>query len=148
MKKIKITKVSYSPGYGDMLGGYHESMLRKDRDGKWTYVCTDRETHDRPTVTTTYAVSAEAVAQFEEFIKSKKVLSLEGRPKSDMFVTDYSPWGWSVDYDMTSFGKTKRVYCSFGEYKRYSRRDYELLNELEKRFADLREEKISETTES
>ena len=147
MKEIKITGVSYSPGYGDMLGGYHSSTLRKDKDGNWTFVSSDRETHDRPTVTTTYAVFAEAVDQFEKFINDNKVISLEGRPRSDLFATDYSPWGWSIDYETTSFGKTKREYCSFGEYKRYSARDYELLNELEKRFTALRGEKLSETSE-
>ena len=148
MKQIKLYRVSFSPGYGDMLGGYHKSTLRRDKDGNWTYVCTDRETHDRPTVTAVYAVSTEAIAQFEEFIKSKKVLSLEGRSASDMFATDYSPWSWSIDYDTTSFGKTKREYCSFGEYQRYSGGDYELLKELEKRFTAIRKEKISETAES
>ena len=147
MKEIKIHRISYSPGYGDMLGGYHESTLRKDKGGNWTFVCSDRETHDRPTVTTTYAVSAEAVAQFEKFINDNKIVSLENRPKSDMFATDYSPWSWGIDYETTSFGKTKREYCSFGEYKRYSGRDYDLLNELEKRFTALRGEKTAETTE-
>ena len=145
MKQIKLYRVSFSPGYGDMLGGYHESTLRKDKDGSWIYVCSDRETHDRPTVTTVYSVSDAAVCQLEEFIKSNKVLSLEERPKSDMFMTDYSPWSWSIDYDTTSLGKPKREYCSFGEYKRYSALDYELLRELEKRFAALQGEKISET---
>ena len=130
-----------------MLGGYHESTLRKDKDGNWTFVSADRERHGRPTVTTVYAVSAEAVAQFEKFINDNKIVSLENRPKSDMFATDYSPWSWGIDYETTSFGKTKREYCSFGEYKRYSGRDYDLLNELEKRFTALRGEKIAETTE-
>ena len=78
----------------------------------------------------------------------ENILSLEGRPKSDMFATDYSPWSRSIDYDTSSFGKTKREYCSFGEYKRYSGRDYELLNELKTRFTSMRGDKISETTES
>jgi len=147
MKDIKICRVSYSPGYGDMLGGYHDSSLRKEKNGVWTFVCSDRETHDRPTVTATYAVSAEAVAQFEKFINDNKIISLEGRPKSDMFASDYSPWGWSIDYETASFGKTKREYCSFGEYKRYSGKDYDLINELEERFASLRGEKISEIIE-
>ncbi|MBR4910369.1 MAG: hypothetical protein IKZ47_03480 [Clostridia bacterium] len=147
MKEIKLNRVSYSPGYGDMLGGYHESTLKKDKEGNWICVCIDRETHAMPKVITTYAVSAEAVARFEEFIKSKKVLSLEKRLKSNMFMTDYSPWSWSIDYDTVSFGKTKREYCSFGEYKIYVGHDYKLLNELEESFYALRGEKISETTE-
>ena len=140
-------RISYSPGYGDMLGGYHGITLGKDKDGNWTYSCSDRETHNRPTVTTTYAVSDEAFAEFEEFIKTNQVLSLENRPKRDMFATDYSPWSWGIDYETTSFGKTKREYCSFEEYKRYSTRDYDLLNELEKRFTALRGEKLSEASE-
>lgn len=147
MKDIKILGVSYSPGYGDMLGGYHESALRKDASGSWTYVCSDREAHDRPTVVTTYAVSDEAVARFEEFLLTKNVLSLENRPKSDLFATDYSPWSWSVAYETSSFGKTKREYCSFDEYKRYSGQDYELLKELEERFTALRAERIAQTAE-
>jgi len=142
MKEIKILGIIYSPGYGDMLGEYHEVTLRKDKDGNWTYVCSDREFHDKPTVTTAYSVSAEAVAQFEKFINDNNVISLEERPKSDMFATDYSPWSWSINYEITSFGKTKREYCSFGEYRRYSRRDYDSLKELEKRFISLRGEML------
>lgn len=147
MKEIKIHRISFSPGYGDMRGGYHQVTVEKDKDGNWTYVCSDREAHDKPTVTMTYAVSDQALAEFEEFILTNKVLSLENRPKSDIFATDYSPWNWNIDYDTTSFGKTKREYCSFGEYKKYSSRDYDLLNDLEERFTALRGEKISETTE-
>ena len=147
MKEIKIHRISYSPGYGDMLGGYHESTLKQDKDGNWTLVCSDRNVYNEPTVTTTYAVSAEDVAKFEEFIKSNKILSLENRPESDMFATDYSPWSWSIDYETTSFGKTKREHCSIEEYRRYSGRDCDILKELCKRFESLRREKISETEE-
>ena len=147
MKEIKLIKVNFHPGYGDMLGGYHESVLKKDNDGGWICVCSDRETHDDPTVTAVYAVSAEAVAEFEEFIKSENVLSLENRLESDLFANDYSPWSWRIDYDTTSFEKPKRDYCSLEEYRRYSGRDYELLRELKNRFTAMRGEKISETTE-
>lgn len=146
MKEMKLQRVSYSPGYCDMLGTYHEITLRKDKDGNWTCLCADRETHDEPTLKTVYAVSAEAVGQLEEFIKSKKVLSLEKRPKSDLFATDYSPWNWSIDYDTRSFGKIIRKNCCFGEYKKYSVRDYELLKGLEKQFMSMRGEILSETT--
>ena len=144
MKEIRLFRVSYSPGYCDMLGEYHDSTLKKGKEGGWTYVCTDRETHDQPAVKTAYAVSPEAVIQFEEFIKNEKVLSLEKRPKSDLFATDYSPWNWNIDYETTSFGKTKREYCSIGEYKKYSARDYDLLRKLENQFRSLRGKKISE----
>ncbi len=147
VKGFRIERICYSPGYGDMRGGYHEVVLKKDDDGNWTYVTSDRETHDQPTVTATYAVSKEAVAELEAFIEEKKILSLESRSESDMFATDYSPWSWSIDYEKTSFGKTKQEYCRFGEYQRYSDRDYELLNELKERFTAVRGEKISEKKE-
>ena len=147
MKSIKILGVRYSPGYGDMLGGYHESALRKGKNGGWTIICSDRETYDRPTVTVTYAVSDEDVERFADFIRENRILSLEKRPKDDLFATDYSPWGWSIDYETTFLGKIKREYCSFGEYKRYSAGDYKLINELKKRFIALRGEKISESAD-
>lgn len=144
-KNFKLTTVTYSPGYGDMLGAYHSNTLKKDNDN-WTFISSDREVHDAPTVTATYAVSAEAVEQFEEFIKD--VLVLENRPKSDMFATDYSPWNWNIDYETTvPFGKSRTEYCSFGEYKKYKKKDYELLKELEKRFMELRGDKIAEKEE-
>ena len=76
-----------------------------------------------------------------------EILSLENRPKSDMFANDYSPWSWSIDYETTSFGKAKRENCSIEEYRRYSSRDYDMLKELRKRFESLHGEKISETEE-
>ena len=147
MKEIRITRINYRPGYGDMLGGYHEVILRKDKDGNWTYVSRDREDYRAPTVTTVYGVADEAVAQLEEFILEKKILSLADRPKSDIFATDYSPWSWSIDCETKSLGKIEQSYCIIEEYKRYSGRDYELLNELRERFTALRGEKISETVE-
>ena len=147
MKDFKLHRMSYSPGYGDMLGEYHESTLRKSPEGGWTLVCTRRERHDLPKVTATYAVSDEAVAQLAAFITENDILSLENRLSSDLFMTDYHPWGWRMDYDATAFGKTERKYCSIEEYKQYSGRDYKLLNELRERFEALRGEKIGETTE-
>ena len=81
-----------------MLGQFHESTLKKDKNGSWVYVCSDRETHEGPVITSVYAVSDEAITQFEAFIAEKKILSLEDRPESDLFATDYSPWCWRIDY--------------------------------------------------
>ncbi len=147
MKKIKIHSINYHPGYGDMSGEFHEASLKRDANGNLTYVSRDREDHRCPTVTAVYTVSPEAFERLSEFISEKKILSLEKRPKSDLFATDYSPWRWSFAYETTSFGKTKTGYCSIDEYKRYSGRDYGLLNELRERFTALRGEKISETAE-
>lgn len=49
MKEIKIHRISYSPGYGDMLGEYHGSTLKQDKDGNRTFVCSDRNVHNEPT---------------------------------------------------------------------------------------------------
>ena len=147
MKKIRLLGVYYSPGYCDMLGGRHGTSLQKQESGEWVIVSTASEDHNSPTVTTTYSVLPEALAEFETFLNKKKILSLSKRPKSDMFITDYSPWSYSFDYETTSFGKVKRSYCSFGEYLDYSKRNRELLDELSKRFAGLYGEKLSETVE-
>ena len=145
MKNIKLRRVSYSPGYSDMLGGYHSASLENDKYGKWTYVCQDRENHSAPTVTTVYKVAIDVAEQFEDFLSGKKILSLENRPKSDMFATDYSPWSWTIVYDTTSFGNIKREYCTIDEYKEYSGEDYEILKEMREMFTAMRGEKVSET---
>ncbi len=147
MKKIRLLGMYYSPGYCDMLGGRHGTSLQKQESGEWVIAASASEDHNSPTVTTTYSVLPEALAEFENFLNKKKILQLSKRPKSDMFITDYSPWSYSFDYETTSFGKVKRSYCSFGEYLNYSKRDRELLDELSKRFTGLYGEKLSETVE-
>ena len=147
MRHIELRSVIYSPGYCDMLGGYHRVSLEKDGDGNWAYVCSSSEERSEPTVVCTYAVTEDAVKRFAGFITEKRVASLEKRRKSDMFATDYSPWSWSINYDTVSFGKTKRNHCSIGEYKKYSDSDHKLLEELRERFFALRGEKLSERTE-
>lgn len=147
MKDFSLHRMSFSPGYGDMLGQYHGSTLRKGPDGAWIMVCTDRERHDLPKVTATYAVDHRAVAELAAYIVENGILSLERRPKSNLFVTDYHPWCWSMDYDATAFGKTQRKYWSIEEHQRYSARDYKILNELRGRFEAVAGERIAETTE-
>ena len=147
MKDFSLHRLSYSPGYGDMLGQYESSTLEKTPDGGWTLACTRRERHDLPKVTATYAVDYRAVAELTTYIVENGILSLEKRPKSNLFVTDYHPWCWHMDYDATTFGKRERKYWRIEEHKRYSARDYTILNELRRRFEALRGEKLSETTE-
>lgn len=147
MKDFSLHRLSYSPGYGDMLGQYESSTLEKTPDGGWTLACTRRERHDLPKVTATYAVDHRAVAELMTFIADNNILSLENRPQSNLFVTDYHPWCWYMDYDATTFGKRERKYWRIEEHQRYSTRDYKLLNELRQRFEALRGEKLSETTE-
>lgn len=147
MKTIKILSINYRPGYGDMLGEYHEASLRKDRDGKWTYICCDRENHRAPKVTKVYTVEDEAVERFEDFLSKKGVLSLGDRSESNLFATDYSPWSWYIDYEEKSFGKIRQRFCNIEEYREYSTNDYKLLNTLCDQFTALRGEKITETTD-
>lgn len=147
MKDFKLIRFEYSPGYGDMLGESHSATLKQNSDGSWSVISRDREHHRAPRIITTYAVSDETVRSFEEFIEKKKVISLENRPKSDMFATDYSPWSCCIEYSATSFGRTENRYCSITEYKRYSGRDYDLMKEMDNRFTALRGDKISEVTE-
>ena len=145
MKTIKLREVRYSPGYGDMLGGNHEMTLNLNGEGRMT--CLDRETWDAPTVIAVYEVLPEAIAELEDFIVQKKVFSLEDRPKSDLFVTDYHPWGFWFEYETTSFGKTERNVCILTEYQNYSKKDYEVIDGLRERLSALRGRKISETAQ-
>ena len=147
-ERFKLIEFYYHPGYCDMLGGGHSVSLRRDEEGIWRCTCRDRKQHDAPETVTVYEVSADSVAQFEEFILKNKVLSLAKRPKSDVFATDYSPWGYSIDYEIKRFLRTDCKYCSIGEYRKYSKRDRDVLNELHERFMALRGQKISETVES
>ena len=147
MKNVRILRVDYSPGYGDMRGQYHAVSLRKDKNGSWTCVSRDREDHRAPTVTAVCAVSDEAAEQFLAFIEKEDILSLQNRRKSDLFASDYSPWSWNIDYEAESFGKSKKCSCSIEEYKEYSGKDRELLKELRRRFTALPGEKISEAAE-
>ena len=145
MKKIRLRGMSYSPGYCDMLGGRHGVSLRQQESGEWVIVSTEAEDYNAPTVTKTYSVPPEALSKFEDFLNKNKVLSLAKRPKSDLFVTDYSPWSYSFDYETAFFGKVKKGYCSLKEYKKYSKRDRELLKELSKYISGLYGEQLSET---
>ena len=145
MKKFKIYRICYSPGYCDMMGGGHGIYIDRDDSGKIIYTSRDREDHASPESITTYDVPPEALSQLEEFIQKNRVLSLAKRPASDLFITDYSPWSISIDYEKATFGKVRRYYLNIGEYKKYSERDNRTINELIRRITSLRGEKLSET---
>lgn len=147
MKNFKLVRVRFSPGYSDMTGAGHSVCLKKDGTGAWTMEYSDREDHSAPTVVTTYEVPPGAAEDFEKFLNKKRVPALDRRPESRDFATDYSPWGYGIEYEKTVAGKTVRCRCGLSQYRRYSKRDYALLNELGKRFEALRGRKISETTE-
>ncbi len=149
-KKIEageLISLSYYPGYADEEGGRHYESLMKNDGGEWIIECLDQETHDEPATITTYAVMDDDVERFETFIKGNNVLALTDRKDSDDFVTDYSPWSYSIIFDNSSIGGDDYETYSIDEFKEYSDADSELLKKLRKQFENLRGEVISETVE-
>ena len=143
-----LLEFAYSPGYGDMNGASHYEKLCRNDAGEWIVVSRNRESLDEPMIETTYAVSAEAAAGFEAFLREKDIVSLSDRPDSTDFITDYSPWGYNLYFDNSSLGGKKRERYGIGEYKVYSDEDYALLKELNQAFRDLRGDKLSEVEET
>ena len=146
-EKSRLTRFEYSPGYSDMRGARHEEVLKRDKNG-WITVCRDRECHGEPVVVTTWAVSDAAAEDFFRFLCENDVPSLSLRKEDDLFATDYSPWEYSIEFENPSTSDAGRRYLRICEYRKYSKRDYELLRELKDRFRALRGEKISETVEA
>ncbi len=143
----KLIGFQFSPGYSDMEGGYHNESLEKNEDGEWVIVSRDRETHSEPETVTVYAVSEEALKDFEAFIIDNNIVKLERRKDSDLFMTDYSPWRYSITFDDSSVGGDGYKIYNIEEYTNYSNRDYDLIKKMSEKFKDLHGEVISQTTE-
>ena len=143
-----LLEFAYSPGYGDMNGASHYEKLCRNDGGEWIIISRNRESFDEPLIETTYAVSAEAAADFEAFLREKDIVSLSDRPDSTDFITDYSPWGYNLYFDNSSLGGNKRERYGIEEYKVYSERDCALLKELNQAFRDLRGDVLSEVGET
>lgn len=148
IKLGSLLEMDYTPGYGDMNGESHREYLDQDKEGKWTIVSRDRDDHESPWTITTYAVSDEALLEFEAFLKEKNVPALANRKDSEDFVTDYTAWNFVFYFDNTSVGGEKRVRYSIEEYKVYSDSDEALLKELRERFKALHGEILSQETET
>lgn len=144
----KLISFNYSPGYGDMDGASHHENLQKDENGNWVIICSDREDHESPIIVTTYAVNASDVADFDEFLKDKNFAALSLRKESDLFITDYHSWSYSIDYDNSAIGGEKRFYVRIDQYHEYSDADNELMKEVLERFRGLRGKQISVVTET
>ena len=147
MELGELKSFSYSPGYGDMNGASHHERLSKDDAGEWIIESSDRDSFEEPMTITLYAVSEDAVKEFESFIKDKNVLSLMNRKDSDEFITDYSSWSYIFDFDNTSIGGSKWDYYTISQYKQYSKADYELLKKLDQQFEALHGDIISQEIE-
>ncbi len=143
-KSLDLKSYVHSAGRNDMAGGCHQEFLMKDKDGIWTITCYDSECYEEPIIVTTYSVRAAKLIEFDAFIKERSVLELADREDSDNFITDYSPWYYSIGICDLSSGDSRGENYKLEEYKVYSEEDYELLKELDQKFADVYGKKISE----
>lgn len=145
--KGDLKRFHYSPSYCDMLGASHSITLEKNSDGKWVFFTRDREEHSEPMTVITYAVSDEAASEFEKFIKESDFPSLSKRPRNRGFVTDYSPWGYYLDFDCSASGGSRLESFDITEYHEYTNKDYDLMKQVLAKFNALKGEKLSEVRE-
>lgn len=142
-----LSSFRYSPGYCDMRGESHQCELKKNDDGAWVFISRDRDCHSDPFSVMTYSVSPESASVFEEYIKKINFISLSKRLKSSDFVTDYSPWHFTVVFDCSEIGGSSYDDYGISQYRIYSPMDQKLLKEVKEKFYALKGELISETTE-
>ncbi|MCR4643690.1 MAG: hypothetical protein K5697_16895 [Lachnospiraceae bacterium] len=143
----ELRSFTYHPGYCDMSGANHNERLGKNKDGEWTIECRDRESFEEPFIVRVYSVSEEAVEEFTDFLYEKDIPSLQERPDSDLFVTDYSAWYYGIEFSDESGERAVWTSFSIKEYKEYSDADRKVIKELGERFENLKESLISETEE-
>lgn len=142
-----LSSFSYSPGYCDMTGESHICELKKNDAGEWVFICRDRDVHSDPFTILTYSVSSGSASEFEEYIKKINFISLSKRLKSNEFVTDYSPWHFTVVFDCSETGGSSYDDYGISQYRVYSPMDQKLMKEVKERFYALKGELISEITE-
>lgn len=142
-----LSSFRYSPGYCDMRGESHQCELKKNDDGVWVFISRDRDCHSDPFTVMTYYVSPESASVFEEYIKKINFISLSKRLKSSDFVTDYSPWHFTVVFDCSEIGGSSYDDYGISQYRIYSPMDQKLMKEVKEKFYALKGELISETTE-
>ena len=135
-----LCEFTFSPGYCDMLGAYHCQTLKKTPEGGWVIECRDREEHSSPEVVATYPADAEKVASFAGLLGGKAVRSLAKRGKSRDFITDYSPWSMRITFEPADGKRSEKDYLSLDQYRRYSKKDYQTIEEIKAAFAALKED--------
>lgn len=136
--------MKYSPGFSDMMGGSHSATLKKNESGEWIIESRDQESHADPVLLVTYSVDEEKLAEFVTFLKDENVAGLSKRRSRDEFAYDYSPWSISIGFDNSAIGGSESEWYKFGQYKKYSGADRELIKEVNTRFGALYGEKLSE----
>ena len=146
--KGDLKRFHYSPGYCDMLGASHSGTLEKTAGGSWTFVTRDREEHSEPMTVITYAVTDEKASEFEKFVKESNFTNLSKRPSNRGFVTDYSPWGYYLDFDCSAYGGSGSESFDITELHEYTTADYDLMKEVLARFNALKGDKLSEVLEN
>lgn len=138
-----LVSFQYHPGYNDMNGGYHYQFLAS-KNGEWLIECRDQEMIGEPEVTIIYSVSEDEVQAFGDFLKAMHVDQFMERDDSHDFITDYSAWSYSITF-VNPTGESKYIEIRFDQYKEYTDEDYELMNEIDKKFDALKTNEISRT---
>ena len=142
---IELMSIDYHPGYGDMNGESHYNSLMKDASGQWIIESSDCEDHSSPMVITDYGLTEEDITGLELFIQSAEFDTMQNRPDSDLFITDYSSWSFTINYKDLNTGDVISVRLE--EYKEYTDEDYALIKEFFKRFNGLKNNVISQYEE-
>ena len=145
LKGIELEYYDHRPGYNYMNGCYFYDTLRQI-DKRWVIQSYSCEAAGEPLTITTYAVLADKLIAFDDFIREKDVVSLEQRGDSNNFVTDYSPWEYAICFKKASPDDERRSMFYLDEYKEYSDEDYALLEELDKKFEEMKGSIIGEET--
>ncbi|WP_026511817.1 hypothetical protein [Butyrivibrio sp. LC3010] len=146
-KSIALMGYEHAKGSSSMAGDCHFEMLMKDKEGIWTITTYERDSYEEPVIATTYSVRAAKLIEFDAFIKESGVLELAEREDSNDFITDYTPWYYTIRIDDQTTGDNNSARYNIEEYKEYSDEDYDLLKELDEKFSDLYGKKISEKKE-
>lgn len=145
LKNIELEYYDHRAGTNTMIGGGSYDTVR-EIDDRWVIQSFYCEAAGEPMTVTTYAVLVDKLIAFDEFIREKDVVSLEQRGDSNNFVTDYSPWEYAICFKKASPDDERRSMFYLDEYKEYSDEDYALLEELDKKFEEMKGSVLGEET--
>jgi len=135
---MSIKEFVYSKGFCTMEGEYHKKILKKASNGDWVIECMDRDSIMEPMLISTFAVDEDKASHFIEFLEINDFYSLSAREKSDIFVTDYSPWKISIFFEDKDLKQFAGANVNIEEYREYTDMDYALLKRVDEEFEGLR----------